>query len=216
MTRAVETSRPVAMADDLIRLPVADVWTAQALSQQLRQNPVWLDVVPGLAEIVCRFDPGQTRLATALETARTAMADPAVQPGDRVVADGEVTVLPVRYGGRDGPDLDKVCQAVGLSRDALIARHAATVFTVELMGFTPGFAYCGGLDPALSVARLRRPRTWVPAGAVGLGMTHTGLYALAGPGGWPLIGRTPVALFDPDAPAPFRLEPGQRLRFEPA
>lgn len=209
----------MAMADDLIRLPVSDVWAAHALADRLRREPLWLDAVPGLTEVVGRFDPDQISLAAALEAAKAAMDAPPTRHGDGPGAGsgaGTVMVLPVRYGGEEGPDLDAVCQAAGLSRDALIERHTATVFTVELMGFTPGFAYCGGLDPTLSVPRLKRPRIRVAAGSVGLGAAQTGLYALAGPGGWPLIGRTTAVLFDPASTAPFLLSPGQRLRFEPA
>ena len=104
----------------------------------------------------------------------------------------------------------------GLSQDEVIAIHAGGEYVVEMVGFTPGFAFIGGLDERLWVPRRSEPRQRVPAGSVGIAGERTGLYAMASPGGWTLIGRTPMTLFDPGAEQPFALAPGMRVRFRAA
>lgn len=204
---------PELCGDDLACVRVADAAAAQRLASYLRADPAWLEVVPGLDSVAVQFDP--LTLDAALACARLRDALPRVRPE---AAAGETPVLdiPVRYGGDDGPDFDAVCRQLGLAPAAFIAAHTGRVCRVDLVGFTPGFAYVGGLDPALDVPRLSVPRACVPAGAVGIAGAYTGLYALAGPGGWPIVGRTRMALFDAAAERPFRLEPGQRVRFRRA
>ncbi|MHB0884538.1 MAG: 5-oxoprolinase subunit PxpB [Bacillota bacterium] len=124
-------------------------------------------------------------------------------------------VIPVLYGGADGPDLGDVAAITGLPPDEVIRRHAAGVYTVSMIGFLAGFPYLGGLPPELAVPRLKTPRTRVPAGSVGLAGLQTGVYPTESPGGWQLIGRTSVRLWDPARERPSLLEPGDRVRFEP-
>jgi KipI family sensor histidine kinase inhibitor len=119
----------------------------------------------------------------------------------------------VCYGGESGPDLDAVAEHAGLSRDDVIARHAAAEYTVAMLGFAPGFPYLLGLDRALQVPRRPSPRTRVPAGSVAIGGAQTGIYPRELPGGWHLIGRTPLVLFDPAREPPCLLAPGDRVRF---
>lgn len=121
--------------------------------------------------------------------------------------------IPVVYGGDDGPDLDEVCQRLGLDRQTLIARHTAVDYLVTAVGFTPGFAYLGGLDPGLALPRRATPRTRVPAGSVGIGGNQTGVYPFASPGGWQIIGRTSRRLFAPTASPPALCTVGDRVRF---
>jgi KipI family sensor histidine kinase inhibitor len=114
----------------------------------------------------------------------------------------------------DGPDLDSVAQQTGLSAEAIIAIHTAPTYTVALLGFTPGFPYLYPLDPRLQLPRLQRPRTRVPAGSVAIGGEHAGIYSIASPGGWHLLGRTSTCLFDPaNASDPFLFRPGDKVRF---
>jgi KipI family sensor histidine kinase inhibitor len=123
--------------------------------------------------------------------------------------------IPVCYGGECGPDIDAVAEHARLSRDAVAARHAAAEYTVAMLGFAPGFPYLLGLDAALQVPRRATPRTRVPPGSVAIGGAQTGIYPRELPGGWHLIGRTPLVLFDPQREPPCLLAPGDRVRFRP-
>lgn len=121
--------------------------------------------------------------------------------------------IPVCYGGDHGPDLEAVAKHAGLSPDAVVARHAGGEYTVAMLGFAPGFPYLLGLDAALHVPRRDNPRTRVPAGSVAIGGAQTGIYPKELPGGWHLIGRTPLSLFDAHRASPALLAPGDRVRF---
>ena len=121
--------------------------------------------------------------------------------------------IPVIYGGDDGPDLEAVARHTGLAAADVAARHAAGRYVVFFLGFQPGFAYLGGLDAALHTPRRREPRLAVPSGSVGIGGEQTGIYPSRSPGGWQLIGRTALALFDPARNPPTLLLPGDRVRF---
>lgn len=121
--------------------------------------------------------------------------------------------IPVTY---DGPDLAEVARRVGLTPDGLIEAHSGITFTVAFLGFVPGFAYLEGLPPELRLPRRATPRQRVEAGSVAIGGPWAGVYPLTSPGGWHLLGRTATRLFDPQAPDPILLRPGDRVRFEPA
>lgn len=123
--------------------------------------------------------------------------------------------IPVCYGGDFGPDLEEVAHHCGLSPKAVITRHSSSAYRVFMLGFAPGFAYLGGLDPTLATPRRETPRLKVPAGSVGIAGAQTGIYPLDTPGGWRIIGRTPLKLFDPSLEEPCLLGPGDRLLFSP-
>ncbi|HEU5005953.1 MAG TPA: allophanate hydrolase subunit 1 [Jatrophihabitantaceae bacterium] len=165
-----------------------------------------LEVIPAARTLLVRFDPGVatgTTLRAALEGALTAD-----HPG-RPEVQGTVE-LAVHY---DGADLDAVADEVGCTVAALIERHAAAEYTVAFCGFSPGFAYLTGLEPALHVPRLASPRTSVPAGSVAIAGGFTGIYPRSSPGGWRLLGRTDAALWDLGRTPPALLVPGTRVRF---
>jgi inhibitor of KinA len=122
--------------------------------------------------------------------------------------------IPVCYGGEGGPDLGAVAQHCGLPEAEVIALHAGANYQVHAVGFSPGFPYLGGLPEKLRTPRRATPRTSVPAGSVGIGWTQTGVYPLASPGGWQLIGRTPLALFEPRRNPPALLRVGDRVKFK--
>ncbi|HEY6894280.1 MAG TPA: 5-oxoprolinase subunit PxpB, partial [Rhodanobacteraceae bacterium] len=121
--------------------------------------------------------------------------------------------IPVRYGGEYGPDLDALAHYAKLDAAEVIAKHTAATYTVAMLGFAPGFPYLFGLDDALQMPRRATPRTRVPAGSVAIGGAQTGIYPTELPGGWQLIGRTPLALFDAARDPPSLLMPGDRVRF---
>jgi KipI family sensor histidine kinase inhibitor len=126
---------------------------------------------------------------------------------------GRQIEIPVVYGGEAGPDLADVAVHTGLSPAEVVRRHSGGDYVVYLLGFLPGFAFMGGLPPELATPRRAEPRTAVPARSVGIGGEQTGIYPLVSPGGWQLIGRTSVELFDPNAAEPTLLRPGDHVRF---
>jgi len=124
--------------------------------------------------------------------------------------------IPVCYGGEGGPDLEAVAAHCGLTAAAVIERHAGGDYVVDFLGFTPGFAYLSGLDPRLATPRLETPRRRVPAGSVAIGGSQTGVYSFATPGGWRLIGRTALKLFDPEREPMALVAIGDGVRFVPS
>ena len=197
------------LGDDVLGIKVADVSAGQQLAAQLRQAGGWLDVVAGIDSVAAQFDLARFDI----DSARQQLHE---QLHDSTAADPEPATLveiPVCYGGEFGPDLDAVCDSLDLSPGQLIDLHTSPEYVVDMLGFTPGFAYIGGLADALNVPRLEQPRQHVAAGSIGIADGRSGVYAMPGPGGWPLIGRTPLRLFDAAADEPFRLSAGTRVRF---
>ena len=121
--------------------------------------------------------------------------------------------VPVRYGGELGPDLEAVVAHLGLRVEDVIRIHSEKLYTVYMMGFTPGYPYMGKLDDTLILPRLETPRTHVPAGTVAIAGSQTGIYSIESPGGWNLIGWTPLKLFDPTSDSPFLFAPGDEVKF---
>ncbi|MGY3088154.1 inhibitor of KinA [Hymenobacter sp. UYAg731] len=176
------------------------------------------EVVPAFTTLTVYYDPWLVsengrhaepyeRVAAQLQALLASMGEAAA------AAETTVVEIPVCYGGAFGPDLEFVAQHTGLAVAEVIARHTAPEYLVHMIGFAPGFPYLGGLDARLATPRRPQPRPLVPAGAVGIAGPQTGIYSLPTPGGWQLIGRTPLALFNPEWATPSRLRAGQRLRF---
>jgi KipI family sensor histidine kinase inhibitor len=171
-----------------------------------------VEVVPSYRSLLILHDPvalPRDGLVRRVRAAARGLGETPVTGPRRVVR------LPVCYGGAHGPDLAEVAALTGLSPEAVVERHAAPAYRVHLLGFTPGFPYLGGLDPSLTVPRLEVPRSRIPAGSVAIGGGQTGVYPIESPGGWRLVGRTPIRLFDPLRPRPFLLAAGDGLRFVP-
>lgn len=170
------------------------------------------DVAPGYCTVGVHFDPLQTDLA-ALEHA---IAD----DGGAVAAIASPAAstpieIGVHYGGVDGPDLGAVAAHAGCTEDDVIDRHAGREYRVYMLGFVPGFAYMGRVEPSIAAPRHRVPRERVPAGSVGIAGLQTGVYPVASPGGWQLIGRAEAVMFDPNRTPPSLLAPGDLVRFVP-
>lgn len=125
-----------------------------------------------------------------------------------------ILVMPVVYGGEYGPDMANVCEHTGFDEEEVVRRHTGRDCYCYMIGFTPGFSYLGGLDEALATPRLKNPRTLIPAGSVGIAGAQTGAYSIDSPGGWQLIGRTPLRLFDPqNEKSPTLIDAGDWIRF---
>jgi KipI family sensor histidine kinase inhibitor len=186
-----------------------------ALCARLRAGPAWVrDVVPAYASLALFFDPGRVSAETAAEwLLRQALG--CMGEEDETAPTSRIVEVPVQYGGDAGPDLQSSAEELGMTPDELVRRHAAGEYTVAMIGFAPGFPYLLGMDPALAMPRLATPRPRVPAGSVGIGGAQTGVYPRESPGGWRLLGRTPLALFDAGREMPSLLAPGDRVRFVP-
>ena len=203
--------------DERTRLRVAAV--AHALLAAA--IPDVTDIVPGLTTVTVHYDPVAvaarrdkspgTLFRVIDEAVLRAIAS--LAPDDEALHAAPLVEIPVCYGADLGPDLDEVAGHAGLQPFEVIDRHVAPEYRVHMIGFMPGFPYLGGLDPSLATPRRATPRPRVPAGAVGIGGAQTGVYPLSTPGGWQLIGQTPVRLFDPRWADPTRLHAGDRVRF---
>ena len=185
----------------------------QAAAATLQACLAGVECVPAYASVLLRFDPmhwldegrfSGRRLRDAIEAALLQQVATATVPRE--------IIIPVYYGGAAGEDLHEVAAHAHLSPEEVVARHTRVTYRVAMLGFAPGFPYLLGLDPALAMPRRSTPRTCVPAGSVAIGGLQTGIYPQALPGGWQVIGRTPLRLFDPAAAAPSLLLPGDRVR----
>ena len=169
------------------------------------------DVAPAYASLMVRFDPRRLThrdVETYLRDieARTASDEP-VEP--------RVIDVPVVYGGECGPDLAETAALCGVSEERFVELHASVSYRVYFLGFTPGFAYLGELPAEIAAPRLSAPRREVPAGSVGIAGRQTGVYPTASPGGWRIVGRTPLRMFDACREPMSLVSPGDRVRFHP-
>ncbi|WP_323012857.1 urea amidolyase family protein [Devosia sp.] len=198
--------RIIPVRDDCLLVELAGLDQTLALLDALAGDTVAgvIEIIPAARTLLIRFDPDR------LPPARLA-DEVVVRAGrERAMVPGELLDIPVRY---DGEDMTEVAVLAGLSPDEVVRRHTAGHYVAAFTGFAPGFAYLSGGDPRLNVARRKSPRTQVPAGSVGLAGEFSGVYPRASPGGWQLIGRTPLVMFEPDRVPASLLKPGTRVRF---
>lgn len=192
--------------------PVATGLTANRIADALREQDGIDRAVAGIDSIAIRFDfprihPQTARMLLEKEISAT--------PVRASAPTGHIITIPVCYGGAYGPDLADLAAYTRLDERAVIGAHAARPYRAAALGFAPGFAYIGMLDERLRAPRLPRPRAHVPAGSVGVAGGFTCVYPLASPGGWRLIGRTPLRLFDPQSDDPLTIKPGAEIQFRP-
>jgi inhibitor of KinA len=182
-----------------------------ALTHVLRaQNrPEIRDLVPAYSSLLVCYDPDHlryTEMRAFLE--RTIESLQTYTPPEPYRVE-----IPTRYGGEFGPDLAFVAQHNGITEDDVIRLHTSVMYRVYFVGFVPGFAYLGSVPGQIATPRMETPRTRVPAGSIGIAGRQTGIYPLEAPGGWRIIGRTALSLFDPGGDPPARLQPGDRVQF---
>ncbi|TBL72528.1 5-oxoprolinase subunit PxpB [Obesumbacterium proteus] len=183
------------------------IWS---LTTRLREYPNVAEVIPGMNNITLLLSVPQADPVEALEKLQQWWEESeSAQPEVRHID------IPVIYGGAEGPDLEEVARLHNLTARQAVELHSSAEYVVYFLGFQPGFGYLGGLPEALHTPRRAVPRVKVPQGSVGIGGSHTGVYPLASPGGWQIIGNTPLALFDPQASSSTLLRPGDSVRFVP-
>jgi len=180
---------------------------AQAMHAQQWQGV--LDIVPAYASVTIHVDPSQLPLSALCERLQMLVFDASAP------SSGRTHRIPVLYGGEWGPDLGDVAAFARLSPAETIQLHYTALYRVYMLGFSPGFPYLGLVPASIAMPRLATPRTAVPAGSVGIAESQTGVYPTRTPGGWRIIGRTPVSLFQPQSSMPFLLSPGDRVQFHP-
>lgn len=173
--------------------------------------PGVVDFLPTYRSVLVYYDP----LSVSPDALQSQIARLLQSPDADAASNPRVVHIPTLYGGDMGPDIGFVASHAGISEQAVVDIHSATEYLVYMMGFSPGFAYLGGLDARLTTPRLESPRAEIPAGAVGIAESQTGVYPVASPGGWQLIGRTPLKLFDPARQPPALLSAGDYARFIP-
>jgi KipI family sensor histidine kinase inhibitor len=182
---------------------------ALALALARRQIAGIVDLVPTYRSLLVNYDP----LRIAFDALTSAVTEAAASLAPDAVPAPQRVDIPTCYGGQYGPDLPFVAEHNHLAEHEVVAIHASGTYRVFMMGFSPGFAYLGGMSSRIATPRLQTPRTSIPAGSVGIAQQQTGIYPIESPGGWQLIGRTPVRLFDPARMPPTLVEPGDVIRF---
>lgn len=180
------------------------------LTQRLAEIPDVVEAIPGMNNITVVLRNPQSLALDAIERLQRWWEESeALEPESRFIE------IPVVYGNAAGPDLGEVARHAGLSEKQVVELHSSVDYVVWFLGFQPGFPYLGGLPEQLITPRRGEPRVVVPAGSVGIGGQQTGIYPLASPGGWQLIGHTGLPLFDPKREEPVLLRPGDTVRFVP-
>ena len=192
---------------------------SEEINAQIRAFTIALENggIPGIVELVptyrscmIHYDPGvisYKALTKRLEAMLDRLDSIAIPPSD-------VLEVPVLYGGEEmGPDLAFVAEHAGISEQEVVDIHTSTEYLIYMLGFTPGFTYLGGMSDKLETPRLKQPRVKIPAGSVGIAGKQTGVYPIDSPGGWQLIGRTPVKMYDPNRETPILPKAGQYIKF---
>ncbi len=182
-----------------------------ALSALLQTSPAVIETVPAYCTVLVHYDPLTTtynQIKNIIEGKISLLDESTHRPSRRLE-------IPVLYGNASGLDFESVATTLALSPSELIRLHSEREYTVYMMGFTPGFPYLGILNEKLTMPRMSTPRTRVPAGSVAIAGSQTGIYPVDSPGGWHIIGHTPLKLFDPTSKNPFLFSPGDTVKFIP-
>ncbi|MFO7708125.1 MAG: 5-oxoprolinase subunit PxpB [Desulfobacterales bacterium] len=184
---------------------------AVAIALEKNPPPGIVEQIPTYRSIIIIYDPFKTN-AAALRQHVVVLEG---QLSEIPIPPPETVEIPVCYGGDFGPEIEFVAKTHGLSVEEVVRLHSEPEYQVYMIGFTPGFPFLGGLPEVLHTPRLQTPRKAVPAGSVGIANNQTGIYPIESPGGWQLIGRTPLTLFDQRRERPFLIKSGDKLKFKP-
>ena len=198
------------VCDDWISINLPDWNSVIAAQRALSSSKYWTEIVPGLDSITVQFDPALIGPEGAAKAVLEQLADLThVTSGS-----GDTLTIPVCYAPEFAPDRDHIANRLGISAETLPSWHIAQLHRVAMLGFMPGFAYLDSIDNSPVIGRLDSPRQLVPAGSIGVIGRQSCIYSFDSPGGWPIIGRTPLRLFDPSRNRPALLSAGQKIRFE--
>ena len=183
--------------------------TVQLMKEQHIEGVV--DIIPAFCSLLINYDPrviGYEELRNRMKA--LVKIEVKAEAGVKRVFE-----IPVCYGGEYGPDIENIAEHAGLSVEEVIKIHSSRDYLIYMLGFLPGFTYLGGLDERIHTPRLANPRLKINAGSVGIGGSQTGIYPLDSPGGWQLMGMTPVKTYDPEREVPILVEAGDYIRFVP-
>jgi len=207
---AGESCLVVEFADEIDRAANDAVMNLRHWMENQRRVPI-VECLPTYRSLAIYFDPLKTGRAKIEEEAHLALREnlSVLSAPHRTIS------IPVCYGGEYGPDIANVAAHAGISEEEVVRRHSARVCHCYMIGFVPGFAYLGGMDESIATPRLANPRTVIPGGSVGIAGKQTGIYPIDSPGGWQLIGRTPLKLFTPEKDPPTLIDAGYDVRFVP-
>lgn len=206
----MDRTRPIHICDDWIHIPLPDRDMIAAAQNILSASDHWTEIVPGLDSIAVQFDPALILPADAADLVRNQL-DHATSAS----TESRITItIPVCYEGELAPDRAYVAEKLGIADQSLPVWHASRLQRVAMLGFMPGFAYLESDEPCPAIGRLASPRQLVKAGSIGIIGRQSCIYSFDSPGGWPIIGRTPLRLFDPAQQQPALLSAGQSVRFE--
>jgi len=173
--------------------------------------PGVIAVTPTYRSLTVEYSPSTIRYAKMIETLKALES----RIGQMDLPAPNLMIVPTVYGGEEyGPDMKTVMDKNGLTQDEVISLHAGVNYLIYMLGFTPGFGYLGGMDAKLETPRLTTPRVKITAGSVGIAGRQTGIYSIDSPGGWQLIGRTPIKIYDPYREKPILHKAGDYMRFE--
>jgi len=191
--------------------PVNEKVRGMYLAIQKSQMPGIYELIPTYRSLLIQYNPLEIEIDSLIEKLSEIEKDLGAidLPKPRIVE------IPTIYGGEFGEDLGFVAEHNGLSEDEVIKIHSSIDYRIYMLGFTPGFSYLGGMSEKIATPRLKTPRTKIPGGSVGIAGKQTGIYPMESPGGWQLIGRTPVKLYDPASETPIILQAGDYIRFIP-
>ncbi len=215
----MENKRLLQMGDATLVVQFGDTISGKingqirAFNLVLRESgiPGIVETVPTYCSLAVHYDPEIIRCEALTERLERLLGrlDQVELPPSQVLE------IPVLYGGEAGPDLDFVARHSGKTPEEVVRIHTSTEYLIYMLGFTPGFPYLGGMDESIAAPRLKQPRVKIPAGSVGIAGSQTGVYPVDSPGGWQLIGRTPVRMYDPDRAEPILPRAGEYIQFYP-
>lgn len=188
-------------------------WKITALVQLMREQHIEgiVDVIPAFCSLLINYDPR----VLSYEELKERMEHLLKMETKTEATRKRIFEIPVCYGGEYGPDIENIAEHAGLSVEEVIKIHSSKDYLIYMLGFLPGFTYLGGLDERIHTPRLASPRLKIRAGSVGIGGSQTGIYPLDSPGGWQLMGMTPVRTYDPERQTPILVEAGDYIRFIP-
>ena len=185
----------------------------RAVAAAIKKNTLQglIEIIPTYRSLLLIYDPLVTlpeKLIPFIEQLETTLEDENKEPC-------RIVEIPVFYGEEFGPDIETVAKSANLNQEEVIELHSRPEYLIYMVGFTPGFPFLGGLDKRLFTPRLKTPRMVVPKGSVGIANNQTGMYPIASPGGWQIIGKTPLTLFAPHRKTPFLYQAGDKIKFIP-